>query len=134
MIHAIDFRGVQKALHVFAETKNRRPFFGCVTPDAFKDTGTVVQNMRHHMHARVVPFDELAVVPDYVADARSGHVFSFAAGWKHVLILLWRLRIPNARHVFGLIDKARYSKDERVCKMSFGENKAAFRVRVFSAR
>ena len=69
MIHAIDFRRIQKTLHVFAQTEDRRATLGRVTPDPFKNARSVVQNMRHHMHARIIPFDELAVVPDNVTNA-----------------------------------------------------------------
>ena len=78
MIHAIDLRRIQKTLHVFAQTEDRRAAFGRITPDAFKNAGAVMQNVRHHVHARVVPFDELAVMPDHVTNARSAHVFSLS--------------------------------------------------------
>jgi hypothetical protein len=44
-----------------------------------------MQNMRHHVHARVGPTDKLAVMPDYVAYAWSGHLFRFAIFWEHIL-------------------------------------------------
>ena len=47
--------------------------------DALKDARAVVQNVRHHVHARVVPLDELAIVPDDVANAWSCYVFRFAS-------------------------------------------------------
>ena len=115
MIHPIDFGGIQKSLHVFTQTKDSGPAFGRVTSDSFEDTRTIVQNVRHHVHARIIPFDEPAVMPYFIANARSGNVFRFAAGWKHVLILLWRLKCETA--YFRAIDKARYSSFAAVCKM-----------------
>src|SRR4029078_13393286 len=67
VVHAINLRGVQESLHVFAETKDGWSLLGGVTTDSFKDARTVVQDMRHHVHARVVPLDKLAVMPNNVA-------------------------------------------------------------------
>jgi hypothetical protein len=52
--------------------------FGGVTPDAFKNTGAVVQHVRHHMNSRIVPFDKFAVMPDNVADAWCFDIFHVA--------------------------------------------------------
>jgi len=56
-----------------------------------------MQNVRHHVHARVIPFDELAVVPHHIANVRSCYVFCLATTWKHVLFLLWRLNLKRDR-------------------------------------
>src|SRR5262245_6713970 len=79
MVHAKDFRGIQKALHVLAETKNRRTAFGRVTTNSFKDAGAVVQDVRHHVHARVIPFDEFAVMPNDITNARRTNVLLLVA-------------------------------------------------------
>ena len=97
VIHAIDFGGIQETLHVFAQAKNRRPAFRRITTNAFENARPIMQNVRHHVHARVIPFDELAVVPHHVANARSCHVCCLATAWKHVLILLWRLNVKRDR-------------------------------------
>src|SRR5882762_1521503 len=72
------------------------------------------------MDSRIVPLDELAVVPDHVANARSIYIFRLARGWKHGFDSpSWRNNgSKTARLDNGSIDKARYSKVARVCKMN----------------
>jgi hypothetical protein len=65
-------------LHVFAQAKDGWSLPGGVTSDTFKDTGTVVQHVRHHVHSRIVPIDKLAVMPDKFADAWCFNVFGVA--------------------------------------------------------
>src|SRR3977135_3423606 len=84
MIHSIDLGRIQKPLHVFPESKDGGAALRGVTPDTFKNAGTIMKNMRHHVHARVVPFDEFAVMPHDVANSRSAYVFRFAIFCKHV--------------------------------------------------
>ena len=62
--HAIDVRGVQQALHVFAQAENRGALRGVVAADAFEDAGAVADDVREHVNLRVVPGDEFPVVPD----------------------------------------------------------------------
>src|SRR5438034_10166628 len=50
------------------EPKNGRAFDGVVTPNAFKNTRSVVYDVRHYMNARVVPIDDLAVFPNLWRD------------------------------------------------------------------
>ena len=54
---------------VFFQAKDGWALLGGVSSDAFKNTRTVVQHVRHHVHPRIVPVDELAVMPHNVADA-----------------------------------------------------------------
>src|ERR1043165_6110043 len=76
MVHAIDLRGIQKPLDVLAQAEDGWPTFGCVTANALKDTGTVMEHVRHHVNARVVPFNKLSVMPHDVANARRFYIFS----------------------------------------------------------
>ena len=80
MIHPVNFGRIQKALHVLAQPKDRGAALGGIAPDAFKNARTVVQHVRHDMHAGIVPFYELAVAPDCVANSGRGHIFGFTAG------------------------------------------------------
>jgi hypothetical protein len=85
MVHPVDLCRIQKALHVFAESKDGWATFGGITPDAFEDAGAVMKNVRHHVHARVVPLDKLSIMPDDVTNSWSTHVFHLAIFWKHIL-------------------------------------------------
>ncbi len=78
MVHAIDFGRVEKALHVLAHAEDCWSLFSGVTSDAFKNTGAVVQHVRHHVHSRIIPFDKFAVMPDNVADAWCFDIFHVA--------------------------------------------------------
>ncbi len=78
VVHAVDLCGVEKTLHMFAQTEDCGSLLGRITPDAFEDAGSVVQHVRHHMHPRVLPLDKLAVVPNGVDDARCLDVFNLA--------------------------------------------------------
>jgi hypothetical protein len=86
MVHAINLGGIQKPLHVLFQAEDRRPTLRVVASDTFEDARTVVENMRHHMHARVVPLNELAIMPNDIANAWSAHVFSLAIFWKHFFL------------------------------------------------
>src|SRR6267142_182080 len=44
-IHAIDFRGVDEALHVFAKAENGRPLLGFVAADALENGGAVAHDV-----------------------------------------------------------------------------------------
>ena len=65
-LHAIDFCGVDEALHVLAQTEDRRTLFGLVAPDAFEDCGAIAYDVRKDVKFGVVPVDPLSVVPDFL--------------------------------------------------------------------
>ena len=75
-IHAVDLGGIEQALHVFVGAENRRAAGQLVAANAFKDRRAVVDDVRHHVDGRVVPVDELAVVPDLVG-LLDCHAYSF---------------------------------------------------------
>src|SRR4051812_35261640 len=99
-----------------------------------------MQDMRHDVDARIIPFDKLAVVPDFGGDTWGRHVFGFAVFWKHYFVLLWnsifeerrarRLQflgsrlmkndqygnVPTVALALGLSDMARYRKRAPLCK------------------
>ena len=75
MVHAINFGGVQKPLHVLSKTENCRSLFRCITPDALKDAGAIMENVRHHVYTCVIPLNEFSIMPNDIADTRSWHVF-----------------------------------------------------------
>src|SRR3954462_2585099 len=85
MLHAVDFRRVEKALYVLAQAEDGGPTFGLVTADAFEDARPVVQDVRHDVDPRVVPFDELAVVPDLLTNRRGLHVLLPRVVVEHLL-------------------------------------------------
>src|ERR1700681_1531506 len=65
-VDAVNAGGVDEALHVFGGAENRGAGRQRVTTNALKHRRAVVHNVRHHVEGRVVPGDELAVVPDFV--------------------------------------------------------------------
>src|SRR5438477_3980945 len=65
-LHAIDFCGVDEALHVLTETEDRRTLFGFIAADAFEDRGAVAYDVRKDVQFGVVPVDPLSVVPDFL--------------------------------------------------------------------
>jgi hypothetical protein len=83
MFHPVDLCGIQKALHVFTQAKDGWPSLGRITAYSFKNTGTIVKDMRHDVDTRVVPIDELAIVPNDVRDSRGAHVFRLTIFNKH---------------------------------------------------
>src|SRR5580658_1972347 len=64
-VHAVNFRGVDQALHVLAKAENGGPLLGFVAADAFKDGGAVAHHVRKHVQGGVVPVDPLSVMPDF---------------------------------------------------------------------
>src|SRR5580700_4008979 len=62
--HAINARGVKKALHMIAETENGGALRGVVAADAFKDRRAVCDDVREDVNLGVVPLDHFAVVPN----------------------------------------------------------------------
>ena len=64
-LHAIDFRGVDEALHVLAKAENGRPLLGFVAANAFENRGAVADDVRKDVQRGVVPVDPLSVVPDF---------------------------------------------------------------------
>src|SRR6266850_3365919 len=66
------------------QTKNCRSALCLVTTYAFKNAGTVMQDVGHHMHTRVVPLYELAITPDFTCNLRSFCVFRLTIFREHV--------------------------------------------------
>ena len=60
----VDLRGVEQPDHVFGEPEDRRSARRHVAADAFEYGRAVVQRMRHHVHGRLGPRLDAAVVPD----------------------------------------------------------------------
>src|SRR6266404_4788781 len=77
-LHAIDFRGVDEALHVFAETENGGALLGFVAANAFKDRGGVADDMGEDVECGVIPVDPFSVVPDFLGLV-DGHLLSSGA-------------------------------------------------------
>src|SRR5207249_4750540 len=65
-LHAVYFRGVDKALHVLTEAEDRGALLGFVAADAFEDRGAVAYDVRKDVQFSVVPVDPLSVVPDFL--------------------------------------------------------------------
>src|SRR5262245_18746812 len=80
---------------MFSESKDGWPAFSRITPNAFKDTGTIMKDMGHNVNSRIFPTDKLAVVPYNIANARSSYVFRLAAFWEHIHSLLQLIRLRN---------------------------------------
>ena len=69
---------------MFLQAKDGGPALGFVTAYTFKDAGTVMDHVRHHMHARVIPLYELAITPDITCDSRFLYVFRLAVFREHI--------------------------------------------------
>src|SRR5262249_15843125 len=65
-IHAIDFRGVDETLHVFAEAENGRSLLGFIAADTFENSRAVADNGGKDGNLGIVPVDEFSVVPDFL--------------------------------------------------------------------
>src|ERR1700722_41111 len=65
-VNAVNLGGIDKALHVFAGAEDCRAGGQLVATNAFEDRRAVVNDVRHHVDGRVVPIDELAVMPNLV--------------------------------------------------------------------
>jgi hypothetical protein len=63
-VHAVDFAGVEEALHVLGEAEDCGAVGLGITADALKDGGAVVDDVAHDVDVGLLPGDELAVVPD----------------------------------------------------------------------
>ena len=66
-VHAVDLRRIHQPLHVLDRAKNRRPRRQVVAPDPLKYRRPVVHHMRHHVQRRLVPIDQLPVMPDLLS-------------------------------------------------------------------
>src|SRR5262249_25793751 len=65
--HPVDFRGVDQPLHVLVSSENCRATGLLVATDSLKHRGAVVHNVGHYMDLRVLPANELPVVPNVVS-------------------------------------------------------------------
>src|SRR5216683_3736998 len=76
--HAVDFGGVDETSHVFGEAEDAGACFICaagalgVAANALEDRRAVVDDVGHDMNLRLIPGDELSVVPD-VGGGLYGH-------------------------------------------------------------
>ena len=70
--HAIDLRGVDQARHVLRQAEDSGAVRLGVAADTLEDRRAVVDHMRHDVDLRLVPGDELSVVPD-VSGSLQGH-------------------------------------------------------------
>ena len=53
-----------------------------------------MKNVRHHVHARVVPGDELAVVPNDITNLRSCYVFLLSS-FENMVFFSFTINIRN---------------------------------------
>src|SRR5260370_3671076 len=76
--HAVNFRGVDQALHVFAEAENGRALLGFVAADALKDRGAVADDGREDVEGSVVPVNPLSGVAGLLGflDGHDGVLFT----------------------------------------------------------
>jgi hypothetical protein len=88
VIHPVDLGGIEQALHVFPQSKDGRASPGGVTTDALEDARTIMEHVRHDVHARLIPLDEFSVVPDFLNNRRGHYVFNFAVFGEHSVRLL----------------------------------------------
>src|SRR5208283_3346171 len=65
-VGAINARGIDEALNVLDGTENGRSAGRGVAANAFEDRRAIVHNVRHYVDGRIIPVNELAVVPDFV--------------------------------------------------------------------
>src|SRR5581483_3142827 len=64
-INAVNLGGVQQTLNMFTGAEDGGSGRQSVTADALEHGGAVVHHMGHDVELRVIPGDELAVVPDF---------------------------------------------------------------------
>ena len=66
-LHPVNSPGIDQPLHVFAQPEYRGALRRFVAANPFKNARPVAHHMGKHMKFRVVPVDELSVVPDFLA-------------------------------------------------------------------
>src|SRR5262249_17915825 len=76
-LHPIYVSRVEEPLEVRVEPKDRRAAFCVVATDAFKDAGSVIHHVTHHVYPSSLPGNELTVVP---------HNRSVLLFWQFVLL------------------------------------------------
>src|SRR5260370_7571150 len=64
-LHAINFRGVDEPLHVFAQAENGGALLRFITANALEKRGAVTHDVRKHVKFGVVPIDPFTVVPNF---------------------------------------------------------------------
>ena len=62
--HPIDLARIGEATHVVLKAEYLRAFGGRVAADSLEDARAVVQPVREDVDVRLVPGDELSVLPD----------------------------------------------------------------------
>src|SRR5260370_31833710 len=65
-LHAINVRGGDEALHVFAQAENGGALLRFIAANALEDRGAVTHDVRKHVKFGVVPIDPFTVVPDFL--------------------------------------------------------------------
>src|SRR5579864_1096401 len=63
-VDSVDLGGVEQPLHVFVGSENGWAAGQFIAANAFEDRRAVMDDVRHYMNGRIVPVDELPVVPD----------------------------------------------------------------------
>jgi hypothetical protein len=60
---------------MFRQAKHGWTALGRVTANTFKNARTVMNSVRHHVNASVIPIDQLAVAPNFRRNSQSGDIF-----------------------------------------------------------
>ena len=78
-LHADDLGAAEEPLDVVGEPEHRRTLRSLVRTDPLEHPGAVVERVRQHVDAGVLPVDEIAVHPD-LGRGRDGHGRSLEVG------------------------------------------------------
>src|ERR1044072_6706613 len=114
MFHPVNLRRVEEALHVLAQAEDGGAAPRLVAAYALEDGRAVVEDVRHDGDARVVPRDELAVVPDLLHDGRRLHVLLPHVVVEHILSCSFRPGYTAAHDFRGCLCGARREAELKV--------------------
>src|SRR5437773_1457673 len=95
-IHAVDFCGVDQALHVLAQAEDRRTLFRFVATDALEDRGAVTHDVRKDVQLSVVPVDPFSVVPDFLRGLNRHKCSLFVSATRRGTTRICRIRYGAA--------------------------------------
>ena len=79
-IHAVDLCGIDQPLHMLREAKHGRSATRLIAANALENARAIIDDVRHHMDAGVVPINELAILPNLRRDLHRFHIFSGHSG------------------------------------------------------
>ena len=65
-LYAVDSARVPEPIQVFLQAKDGWAVGQCVSTNAFKDTGAIVDDVRGHVHRCLIPGNQLTVEPNCV--------------------------------------------------------------------